>query len=120
MASNNKFGRKNSEMKSDKDFILNDTKMVTVSLFRNNIYIHIKDRRKFKSVTFNLSDFTTLLHKLPKIKKIIASGYNYLQYKEKERGKKVTYDNTLKEDKFSDDNDEDDDDVHDEDDMPWD
>ncbi len=119
--SSKKAMKKTVDIKSDKDFTLNEIKMVTVSLFKNNVYIHLKDKRKHKFVTFNLSDFTTLLNQLPKIKKTVAPAYNFLH--EKDKGKKSDSNSGFKEEnKFPGDKKEkDDDEDEDEDnDMTWD
>ena len=61
---------------------INDRKSVAVTTFRRTVWVHLRDEKKQKSVSFSKEDFVALLESLPKIRKYIKTGEKTLKQKE--------------------------------------
>ena len=63
---------------------INDRKSVAMTTFRRMVWVHLKDEKKQKRVSFSKEDFVALLESLPKIRKYIKTGEKTLTQKEED------------------------------------
>ena len=64
---------------------LNQRKSVAVTSFKKGVWLHLRDERKNKSVSFSKEDFVNLLESLGKIRKYIKNCEKTLNKEKKKK-----------------------------------
>lgn len=54
-------------------------KKITISSFKREVYIHILDNNKNRTITFNINEYNELIEKTPRILKRIGKAKSWIE-----------------------------------------